>query len=229
MAIRYPAYLQITDIAGLVRGASEGAGLGNAFLSHIAAVDGIFHVVSVLTAGWLAAWLAACWLAGWLGGWVAFGWTAAASVDCRLPGLSAKTACVCVCLCVCALLQQVRAFDNDDVVHVDDSVDPVRDLDTIQVGWDPLQVGRGRQGRWWCGGNVFGLLRMAAKAQAQSCLVLLSVPPLLPSDAAAHVGRVWQPLRFLSLTLLLRPILHAADGALQERLGLCWSCQAQPL
>jgi ribosome-binding ATPase YchF (GTP1/OBG family) len=55
-----------------VRGASEGAGLGNAFLSHVAAVDGLFHVV--------------------------------------------------------------RAFDNDEVVHVDDSVDPVRDLETIQVG-----------------------------------------------------------------------------------------------
>jgi len=39
-----PAVLDVTDIAGLVRGASEGAGLGNAFLSHIAAVDGIFHV-----------------------------------------------------------------------------------------------------------------------------------------------------------------------------------------
>jgi obg-like ATPase 1 len=62
----------VTDIAGLVRGASEGAGLGNAFLSHVAAVDGLFHVV--------------------------------------------------------------RAFDNDEVVHVDDSVDPVRDLETIQVG-----------------------------------------------------------------------------------------------
>ncbi len=36
--------LDVTDIAGLIRGASEGAGLGNAFLSHIAAVDGIFHV-----------------------------------------------------------------------------------------------------------------------------------------------------------------------------------------
>lgn len=40
-----PAVLTVTDIAGLIRGASTGAGLGNAFLSHIAAVDGIFHVV----------------------------------------------------------------------------------------------------------------------------------------------------------------------------------------
>lgn len=39
------ATLDIVDIAGLVPGASEGAGLGNAFLSHINAVDGIFHVV----------------------------------------------------------------------------------------------------------------------------------------------------------------------------------------
>jgi obg-like ATPase 1 len=40
-----PAVLTVTDIAGLVPGASEGAGLGNAFLSHIAAVDGIIQVV----------------------------------------------------------------------------------------------------------------------------------------------------------------------------------------
>lgn len=40
-----PAVLSIVDIAGLVPGASEGAGLGNAFLSHINAVDGIYHVV----------------------------------------------------------------------------------------------------------------------------------------------------------------------------------------
>mmetsp|Transcript_17476 Transcript_17476/g.36422 ORF Transcript_17476/g.36422 Transcript_17476/m.36422 type:complete len:428 (+) Transcript_17476:111-1394(+) len=65
-----PAVLKIVDIAGLIRGASEGAGLGNAFLSHIAAVDGIFHLV--------------------------------------------------------------RAFDSDEVIHVDDSVDPIRDLETIQ-------------------------------------------------------------------------------------------------
>lgn len=68
-ASRIPAYLQITDIAGLIKGASEGAGLGNAFLSHIQAVDGLYHVV--------------------------------------------------------------RAFESAEVTHVDDSVDPVRDLSTI--------------------------------------------------------------------------------------------------
>lgn len=68
-ASRIPAYLQITDIAGLIKGASEGAGLGNAFLSHIQAVDGLYHVV--------------------------------------------------------------RAFDNPEVIHVDDTVDPIRDLNTI--------------------------------------------------------------------------------------------------
>lgn len=66
---RIPAYLHITDIAGLIKGASEGAGLGNAFLSHIQAVDGLYHVV--------------------------------------------------------------RAFDNPEVVHVEDTIDPIRDMDTI--------------------------------------------------------------------------------------------------
>ncbi|KAL3427832.1 hypothetical protein PVAG01_01341 [Phlyctema vagabunda] len=42
---RVPAHLTIYDIAGLTRGASSGAGLGNAFLSHIRAVDAIFQVV----------------------------------------------------------------------------------------------------------------------------------------------------------------------------------------
>jgi len=40
-----PAFLTCFDIAGLVKGAAEGAGLGNAFLSHISQVDAIFHVV----------------------------------------------------------------------------------------------------------------------------------------------------------------------------------------
>ena len=68
-ASKIPAALTVIDIAGLVKGASEGQGLGNAFLSHIKAVDGIFH------------------------------------------------------LC--------RAFDDDDIVHVEGEVDPVRDLEII--------------------------------------------------------------------------------------------------
>ncbi|KAK7831960.1 obg-like atpase 1 [Quercus suber] len=63
------AFLEIHDIAGLVKGAHEGQGLGNNFLSHIRAVDGIFHVL--------------------------------------------------------------RGFEDPDIIHVDDSVDPVRDLETI--------------------------------------------------------------------------------------------------
>jgi GTP-binding protein YchF len=40
-----PAILRLVDIAGIVRGASEGEGLGNKFLSHIRGVDAILHVV----------------------------------------------------------------------------------------------------------------------------------------------------------------------------------------
>lgn len=40
-----PAVLKLVDIAGIVRGASEGEGLGNQFLSHIRTVDAILHVV----------------------------------------------------------------------------------------------------------------------------------------------------------------------------------------
>lgn len=44
-ASKVPANLTVYDIAGLTRGASTGAGLGNAFLSHIRAVDAVFQVV----------------------------------------------------------------------------------------------------------------------------------------------------------------------------------------
>ena len=40
-----PAAMRLVDIAGIVKGASEGAGLGNKFLSHIREVDAILHVV----------------------------------------------------------------------------------------------------------------------------------------------------------------------------------------
>ena len=66
-----PATIEFVDIAGLVKGASKGEGLGNKFLSHIREVDAIIHVV--------------------------------------------------------------RCFENDDITHVDGSVDPARDIETINL------------------------------------------------------------------------------------------------
>ncbi|KAF3827269.1 hypothetical protein GH733_002755 [Mirounga leonina] len=43
-ASKIPAFLNVVDIAGLVKGAHNGQGLGNDFLSHISACDGIFHL-----------------------------------------------------------------------------------------------------------------------------------------------------------------------------------------
>jgi hypothetical protein len=66
-----PAVIEFVDIAGLVKGASKGEGLGNKFLSHIREVDAIVHVV--------------------------------------------------------------RCFEDTNIVHVDASVDPVRDIETINL------------------------------------------------------------------------------------------------
>ena len=66
-----PATIEFVDIAGLVKGASKGEGLGNKFLSNIRECDAIVHVV--------------------------------------------------------------RCFDNDDIIHVEGSVDPARDIETIDL------------------------------------------------------------------------------------------------
>lgn len=66
-----PARVEFVDIAGLVKGASQGEGLGNQFLSHIREVDAIVHVV--------------------------------------------------------------RCFENDDIIHVAGSVDPVQDIEVINL------------------------------------------------------------------------------------------------
>jgi len=46
-ASKVPAFLNVIDIAGLVSGASQGEGLGNASLSHIRECDGIFHIIRI--------------------------------------------------------------------------------------------------------------------------------------------------------------------------------------
>ena len=66
-----PATIEFVDIAGLVKGASNGECLGNKFLSHIRDVDAVIHVL--------------------------------------------------------------RCFVDDDIIHVDGSVDPMRDLETINL------------------------------------------------------------------------------------------------
>ena len=66
-----PATIEFVDIAGLVKGASKGEGLGNKFLSHIREVDAVVHVV--------------------------------------------------------------RCFENDDIIHVDGSVNAKRDIETINL------------------------------------------------------------------------------------------------
>ena len=66
-----PTTVEIVDIAGLVKGASKGEGLGNQFLANIRETDALLHVV--------------------------------------------------------------RCFDNDNIIHVDSSIDPVRDKETIDI------------------------------------------------------------------------------------------------
>jgi ribosome-binding ATPase len=66
-----PARIEFVDIAGLVKGASQGEGLGNQFLANIREVDAIVHVV--------------------------------------------------------------RCFENDDIIHVAGSVDPIRDIEIINL------------------------------------------------------------------------------------------------
>ncbi len=66
-----PANIEFVDIAGLVKGASRGEGLGNKFLSHIREVDAIVHVV--------------------------------------------------------------RCFDDTNIIHVEGGIDPVRDIETINL------------------------------------------------------------------------------------------------
>ena len=66
-----PAAIEFVDIAGLVKGAAKGEGLGNQFLANIREVDAIVHVV--------------------------------------------------------------RCFENSNIVHVDGSIDPLRDIETINL------------------------------------------------------------------------------------------------
>ena len=98
-----PATLKLVDIAGIVKGASEGEGLGNKFLSNIREVD--------------------------------------------------------------AILQVVRCFEDDDVIHVSGQVDPLADIETIEMELmladiESLQNGLGKAERTARSGDKDAILRV---------------------------------------------------------------------
>ena len=103
-----PAFLNVTDIAGLVKGAHEGQGLGNAFLSHIRACDAIFQVLSKSS---IALDLSCC--SAVLTSLLLYHMT---------HTLGTNTA---------VSLTFAGAFDDEEVIHVEGDVNPVRDLEII--------------------------------------------------------------------------------------------------
>lgn len=144
-----PAAIEFVDIAGLVKGASEGEGLGNQFLSHIREVD--------------------------------------------------------------AILQMVRFFDDPDVIHVHGDVDPVRDIEIINLELilaDQQSVSgrRERLVRDVKSGNKDAVAEDAVLVQIEQALLsgkLARTVELSDEDAK----------RIKSLNLLTRkPILYSFNG-----------------
>ena len=143
-----PAVVEFVDIAGLVKGASKGEGLGNQFLSHIRETDAIVHVV--------------------------------------------------------------RCFDDANIIHVDGAVDPIRDIETINLELifaDMETVER----------RIAKVGRAASfdKAQAKECEMLKKIQELLENGKKAcefetddedEIG--W--LRGYSL-LTRKPVIYAAN------------------
>jgi GTP-binding protein YchF len=151
-----PAAVQFVDIAGLVKGASQGEGRGNAFLSNIRETDAIVHVV--------------------------------------------------------------RCFDDPDVIHVDGSVNPARDRETIEfeLALADLSVVEKRLDkakRAAKTGDKAAATEAAALEKAQA--------PLAEGRALWHVAltaeerELLKPLQLLTL----KPILYAANVTDAELTG----------
>lgn len=143
-----PTTMEFVDIAGLVRGASKGEGLGNQFLGHIRQVDAIAHIV--------------------------------------------------------------RCFEDENVVHVDGSVDPLRDVEVIQTELNlaDLDTVEKRLTR------IDKLAKSGDKAAQEELAVLTQVRDTLNDGRparAADLGkeqRVW--LRDLHL-ITVKPVLYVAN------------------
>ncbi len=143
-----PAALKLVDIAGIVRGASQGEGLGNKFLSHIREVD--------------------------------------------------------------AIIQVVRCFVDEDVIHVSGSVDPLADISTIDIELlladvDTLEGSRGKAER------ASRLNDKEAKLRLETidlCLAHLATDqPLRSCKMTADQARVVRGMGLMTA----KPILYVAN------------------
>ena len=145
-----PAVIEFVDIAGLVRGASKGEGLGNKFLSHIREVDAIVHVV--------------------------------------------------------------RCFEDTNVVHVDGSIDPIRDIETInlELVFSDLEILERRIAKT-------GKMAKADKSLQKEVDVLQKLKDALEQGISARAVEfdTSEEKAFVdSLTLLTaKPVLYAANVA----------------
>jgi len=144
-----PAAIEFVDIAGLVKGASTGEGLGNQFLSHIREVD--------------------------------------------------------------AILQMVRFFDDPDITHVHGDVDPVRDIEVInlELVLADLQAVKNRRER------LTRDVRAGSKDAIAEDAVLAKVEQALAEgELARAAGLTPEEARLIkSLNLLtLKPILYSLNG-----------------
>ncbi len=152
-----PAALKLVDIAGIVRGASQGAGLGNKFLSHIREVDAIVQVVRCFE---------------------------------KAPG-------------------------GEEITHVDGTVDPVRDMETIAIELLLADMEAVE--------SALPKAERAAKNKDPEAVarrdVLTAIKPVLESERPARValqeGLITDPeqlraLRGLGL-ITARPILYVAN------------------
>ena len=143
-----PATVEFLDIAGLVRGASKGEGLGNQFLANIRETD--------------------------------------------------------------AVVQVVRCFEDENVVHVEGSVDPARDIDTIQteLALADLATAEKRQER------LVKLLRTGDKAARAESDVLEKILAVLNEGRPARATELTEDERKIMRSFFLltsKPTIYAAN------------------
>ena len=161
-----PTRVEFVDIAGLVKGASKGEGLGNQFLANIREVDAIVHVV--------------------------------------------------------------RCFENDDIIHVSGSVDPVRDIEVISLELalsDLAQIEkRIERSRKQARGNKE--MQIEVDALEKLLLVLNEGKPARQVDLTEEEELLIKPLGLLTR----KPVIYAANVSEDDlATGNDWVKQVQAL